>query len=458
MIKNPLRTLICSLLFGLLLLSGPAGAQSPLPEKDPSLFELSADVPAKITYQGMLKENNIPVSGTRSMTFSFHGDAACSTAALAVTGPADIPVSSGLFTTQLNVPTSLFSGSSIWVKTAAGAAVLGCQEILPVPYAHGLRPGAVVVGGGGVVLSVENVADGDGLRAYSSNPNEDYAAIWAVNSSMTGKGLGIYAYSVTGSAIKALSDSTTTPALHVKIANPANLAADFLGRTRTTANSSLYSGRVDNIGQGDGLRAISNTNSGLDWGAVYAYNTGSGAGVVGGSTAGWAGYMKGNLRVTGTCTGCSLSYPAQNTGTAALQPGDLVAVSGMGEIMSGSTTPIIQVSALTAENSGAVFGVVHSAGRLVIGEPKDGSQVDDIIPLAGPAAPGDYVFIVVHGLVQVRVPETSASFKVGDHLSVASLAEGLSLQAVEPGGSPSLGQVMESTPTDGLVWVMLDLR
>ncbi len=68
------------------------------------------------------------------------------------------------------------------------------------------------------------------------------------------------------------------------------------------ANSSSYGAFINNYGNGDGLRAQTNSSQGNNWAAVYAYNAGSSPGLFAKSYAGPAAYLDGNVTVVGTLT------------------------------------------------------------------------------------------------------------------------------------------------------------
>ncbi len=60
-----------------------------------------------------------------------------------------VPVDRGLFTVRLEVPADRFDGQALWLERVVdGQPLSPRQEILPVPYALGLRPGARLVGQG----------------------------------------------------------------------------------------------------------------------------------------------------------------------------------------------------------------------------------------------------------------------------------------------------------------------
>jgi len=55
-----------------------------------------------------------------------------------------VQVTDGLFSVELDVTHSHFNGQGLWLEVEVGGVAIGCQEILPVPYALSLRPGAVI--------------------------------------------------------------------------------------------------------------------------------------------------------------------------------------------------------------------------------------------------------------------------------------------------------------------------
>jgi hypothetical protein len=75
---------------------------------------------------------------------------------------------------------------------------------------------------------------------------------------------------------------------------------------------------------------------------------------------------------------------------------------------------------------------------------------------SGRVAPGEHLFVVVQGLVQVRVNASSSAIQVGDAL-VSSATAGV-VQKLSPDTStaPMLGRALEPiTSGTGLIWVMI---
>lgn len=117
------------------------GAQAQLQEAR----TVEALVSRRFTYQGILHEDGVPVTGMRTMWFLIYGGEGCISLPI-VELVYDIEVNDGLFNVELPVGYYIFTGQAIWVQVKVDDTVIGCQEILPVPYAIGLRPGARIFG------------------------------------------------------------------------------------------------------------------------------------------------------------------------------------------------------------------------------------------------------------------------------------------------------------------------
>jgi len=105
---------------------------------------IAATVGSKFSYQGVLKENGSPVTGNRDMTFRLYSDDTCSTQVGSDIAKPGVQVNDGLFSVEVDVTHSHFNGQGLWLEVEVGGTQIGCQEILPVPYALSLRPGAII--------------------------------------------------------------------------------------------------------------------------------------------------------------------------------------------------------------------------------------------------------------------------------------------------------------------------
>jgi len=137
----------CVVILSLALAVGLSQAQGPEPEGEVSPqgdVSIAATVGSKFSYQGVLKENGSPVSGSRDMIFRLYSDNACAIQVGSDIVESSVPVTDGLFSVELDVTQSYFNGQGLWLNVEVGGTEIGCQEIMPVPYALSLRPGAVI--------------------------------------------------------------------------------------------------------------------------------------------------------------------------------------------------------------------------------------------------------------------------------------------------------------------------
>jgi len=134
-----------ALLALLVLLWATGGVVAGPPSEGPGGdVSIAATVSSKISYQGVLKENSTPVTGSRDITFRLYSDSGCTTQVGSDIVKSGVLVTDGLFSVELTVTHSNFNGQGLWLEVEVGGAKIGCQEILPVPYALSLKPGAII--------------------------------------------------------------------------------------------------------------------------------------------------------------------------------------------------------------------------------------------------------------------------------------------------------------------------
>jgi len=253
------------LFIGLLLaLSGSMGiglAQGPRPAgetQSPGDVSITATVGSKFSYQGVLKENGQPASGTRDMTFRLYSDDTCTTQVGSDIVKSGVQVTDGLFSVELSVSQSYFNGQGLWLEMEVGGTKIGCQEILPVPYALGLRPGAYISGNSSgllepSVLSVQNGGTNSAISASSS-------------------GYALLAQSDSASAIYARTESTTDD----------DAAVEALATGGSGYVSGVYG--ASNSPNGTGVTGSATHTSGNNFGVRGLTYSSQGTGVYG-----WAG-------------------------------------------------------------------------------------------------------------------------------------------------------------------------
>ncbi|MBN1667229.1 MAG: hypothetical protein JW862_09070, partial [Anaerolineales bacterium] len=176
----------------LMLISGIASAQSPASVAGDSPTEVDASIDAtvnsKISYQGMLTESGQPVTGSRDLLFRLYSNSTCTTQVGSDIVKNSVSITDGLFSIELPVTHSHFNGQGLWLRTRVGASTwLGCQEILPVPYALSLRPGAIIEGAPGANWLLE-ARTGTGGSDMKASLVGSLAAVRGV----TSLGVGIY--------------------------------------------------------------------------------------------------------------------------------------------------------------------------------------------------------------------------------------------------------------------------
>jgi hypothetical protein len=150
---------------------GAQGGETPT-----SVTGVGAIVGGRVNYQGRIEG----ASGPITMTFRLWEDETSTDAGDLLWEETKIVSPTGsLFNTQLGdtdpLPLDDIAGQELWLGVAVGTddEMVPRQEILPVPYALSLRPGASIVGDqtGWHALEVFNQSEfnGDGIRASTNN-------------------------------------------------------------------------------------------------------------------------------------------------------------------------------------------------------------------------------------------------------------------------------------------------
>jgi len=122
----------------LVLAAGAAGAI-------PALLAPGDPVAGTINYQGRLTDpGGLPLDGTFPMQFQVYNDPAAGVL-LWDSGAVSVDVDNGLFNVGLAVQVTAFNGQGLWLRIQVNGEWLSPrQALLPVPYALGLKPGAVI--------------------------------------------------------------------------------------------------------------------------------------------------------------------------------------------------------------------------------------------------------------------------------------------------------------------------
>lgn len=192
MSKRRTLSLVLSLVLILALSAGLSRAQAPT--TDGAAATIEAVVNSRISYQGVLSEGGAPVTGTRNMVFRLYSNSTCTTQVGGDISKPGVALTNGFFTVELDVDQALFNGQGLWLKVFVGATGLGCQALLPAPYALSLRPGAQISAStSDNILRLTNnytaSTSGSALYATSAAPTAPTVAGYH-----NGDGPGIYGY------------------------------------------------------------------------------------------------------------------------------------------------------------------------------------------------------------------------------------------------------------------------
>lgn len=288
----------------LVLAAGAAGAI-------PALLAPGDPVAGTINYQGRLTDpSGVPLDGTFPMRFRVYDDPAAGVIKWD-SGIVDVGVDNGLFNVGLEVDPYHFNGQGLWLQIYVNGEWLSPrQDLLPVPYALSLKPGAQIWGSfdRNWLLKVRN----------SANPATG-AAIWgeaatgmAVYGNSPG-GYGLYGYTENGYAVSGTdAGATQAHGFGGYFTSLNGVGVYGYSSAALTANNFVAPGVFGKSMNGVGVYGVSDgTNSG-----VRGENTTSGRGVYGRSYSGRGvdGYSSTDIGVYGWTGGGSGDYGVYGTG------------------------------------------------------------------------------------------------------------------------------------------------
>ena len=188
------------------LLASMAGGAGALPR--PAAPE--AIVAGKINYQGRLTDpTGMPLSGGFPMQFQIYDDPGGGTLYWD-SGPMWVNVDKGLFNAELGVDPAAFNGRALWLWiNVNGEWLWPRQELVPVPYALSLRPGAQIEGDppawDGEVFKVNMT----GFWPTGTAVRGTVATGSAISGQATNGGYGLYGYSTNGDGLWVGSNTKT---------------------------------------------------------------------------------------------------------------------------------------------------------------------------------------------------------------------------------------------------------
>lgn len=161
-----------------------------------SLDSAAAAMDAEFSYQGVLKSSGVPVNGTRNFIFQLHSNATC-TKQLQEIIKNGVPITDGRFSVSLLVKQQYFNGQKLYLQVAIDATRLMCEEILAVPYALSIMPGAEInTATADVTINTYDVAKNisKGIQATARGGTNNFGLVGVVDDT---RGAGVYAVSNT---------------------------------------------------------------------------------------------------------------------------------------------------------------------------------------------------------------------------------------------------------------------
>ncbi|MCB0036492.1 MAG: hypothetical protein KDE51_20810, partial [Anaerolineales bacterium] len=465
------------------------------------------EVGAGFTYQGRLDDSGQAADGTYDLQFRVFDARLTGNQIGKALNIGDVEVSDGLFTVELDFGAAVFTGSERWLEIAVrGGNSTGSyttlaprQEITAVPYALGLRGGAVISGttlpGEGLLTIKNNIGEGlmidrahngvvisssvsagvwvestDNYGLYVNEAGREGVVVWDAEDS------GVYVNQAGDSGVSVgqseghgvsvgltgfdgfYASSVADDGFHVENADNDGLYIGHVGNpgTYNTANNQNDGIEISDV-EDDGIYIRSAGYDGID---VQSANVGIRA-----NGTSWAGVFHNDVYMFGNCVNCNIAVFGRNNSQQPLTVGDLVTVNGLadrGQIAGDQPVMDVQQAAL----GHSVLGVVVSAAELV---PREDEAVEllDLVPSTETtAAPGEYVTIMVYGVAQIKVSQASQLLTAGDRVTLGAPHEVRALQTTEVNGiqlaedAPTIGTALEDFDgnADGLIWVLINPR
>jgi hypothetical protein len=428
---------VAALLAGVLLAIAAPASLAAQKNISADSARLLAPVGTGFTYQGRLVDNNQPANGTYDFEFRlFDASAAGNPVGLVVT-LGNVPVSSGLFTVQLDFGTGAFGGGERWLQigvrpgTSSGAYTILTprQEVTPAPQALAMPnvytdESVNFVGiGRNFRISGNEVF---GIR-YTGSPNQ-YGGMY-VETSDAG-GWPFYGYATNGSFRAWTYYNGTTgdwslynAGIRLKVPSSGGL------RIGSALNYSLV---ISNTMGSDGVRILDTGDDAIQIGSnpdipnygVYIPSPGVSTYGLWPNTSNasgqWALYTVDNIQA-GNVVASAYTLVTQVTGNQPLSLGDLAAVTGVTAPIPGSEVPLPLVLLADAGAYNGVIGVVQSRMVWEVAPGKEAEGEMSMHSVDGAAQPGDYVALIVYGVAQVRI-DPGAQIAAGERLTASDAA------------------------------------
>jgi hypothetical protein len=466
-IQNQVTRIVVAVV-ALLLLAGlatiwPIWVGSATAQSAVDASEASAIIGDAISYQGRLTDSeNNPLTGTYTMRFQIF-DRQTGGPFIWNSGDKQIEVKDGLFEVRFDIDTDIFNGMELWLsQTVNGELLMPRQEILPAPMAHTLRPGAIIKGTAAAfpnnyVLDVQMNNDtftfnrgaiygqsttGNAIyglaangRAIYGQTEDGYAVYGFDGGSEANRGYAGYFFSTNGVGVYGYSNGNRA---HPNILAPgvygqSNQGVGVYGRG-DTSNSYSFNNEGGYFEGGKGLYARGTDPSSESGYGARIFSSQYRGMYVQGSGGYFDAYFggSGGISTNGVLDRSASSQSlVVNSGSVAIEPGDLVAMVGVSESPENGQM-MLAVAKVDATNRHAVIGVAKEAVAAEIITLEDASETVDLAPVSGSSAPNSFLIVITDGLapavnigsvISASATEGGESWAIGQKMAVSTGGE-----------------------------------
>jgi len=434
--------LLLALAVGLVLAQGPEGTEN----EAGATGEVGAMTitPGAIPIQGRLTDagGNPLADGDYSVTFRLYESETGGTPICADTNT--VTVQDGLFSSYMDYCYDDLYGQKVWlaVEVEGDGEMSPRQPIYAVPYALGLRPGAIISDTRDVILKVQSTGSGDS-DAFIADARGTGEAIEAYATD----GVGIFAKSDTFLALQAYSyDNTDNPAIFGCSADNAGTCDPY--RDDGPSGVMGYGAfGVYGIGTSHGVFGECGTSYGF---GGYFHHTNGGVALVADSAAAnnddivrfrnnynirFKVQGDGDVYIDGSYYDTGADFAEMLPAQEGLEPGDVLIIGSDG-----------QLARSTAPYQTAVVGVYSTRPGFIGGAGPDDEPMGKV-PLA------------VVGIVPVKASAENGAIHPGD-LLVTAATPGYAMRAGEnpPQGTvlgKALGELERGT---GVILILVTLQ
>lgn len=293
---------------------------------------LAGTVASKISYQGRLTDaGGNPLNDNYNLVFQLWDDATAGSQVGVDIVRNNVAVSNGLFTVDLDVPQDAFNGQALWLRVqVSGQWLSPRQELLPVPYALSLKPGATIYNSTGVGVKGRS-DDDDGVVGWTGA--SDKSGVFGnsqVGTGVAGRSEAASGYGLAGTATAENGRGVYGSAGGsdgVGVYGRSDLGRGVEGRTTSDDEwvSAIYG---KNVGAGDGVYGWSQNRHGTygvtssqdaDHAGVYGVNHGAGPAIKADGDLVVKGAYRGDIGPNG---GAPFPRPAYDSGWQSIAQGE----------------------------------------------------------------------------------------------------------------------------------------